>query len=89
VQVKNYRRMLLLELHSAKATLEYGLVGALRGRRAVLSGTPLADSFPQYAALHAADYLCVEDLDGADADELVAHGLPRTQAQAVMTALGG
>lgn len=50
---------------------EEGLAAAMRGRLNQVPGTPLPATFPFLTELAAALYTCVEDLDGADAGELV------------------
>jgi len=48
---------------------------------------PLPATFPARSKLIAQGYTTVRDLDGADADELIALGLTRPQAQAVLAAM--
>lgn len=50
-------------------------------------GTALATTFPFRAALSACGYTTVEDLDGADVNELVRAGLTRSQALDIIAAL--
>jgi hypothetical protein len=51
-------------------------------------GVPLPATLPQYDRLIEAGYVTVEDLDGADADELVdLVGLRRAEAESVLAAL--
>jgi hypothetical protein len=50
-------------------------------------GTELAEDFPSRADLAALGYTTVEDLDGADQDELVRAGLKPNQAKKIIAAL--
>jgi hypothetical protein len=51
-------------------------------------GVPLPATLPHYDRLTEAGYVTVEDLDGADADELVdLVGLRRAEAESVLAAL--
>jgi hypothetical protein len=51
-------------------------------------GTPLPAEFPHRATLAAAGYTAMEDLDGADVDELVdLVGLRRAEATSVIAAM--
>jgi hypothetical protein len=50
-------------------------------------GTPLPTSFPHRAALAAFGYTTSEDLDGADADELLRVGFSTDDAKAIIEAL--
>jgi hypothetical protein len=52
-------------------------------------GTALAGGFPASALLATAGYTCVEDLDGADVDELCDAGLSTALASKVLAELGG
>lgn len=56
------------------------------GKQEAQPGTALADSFPFLTELGQLGYSKVEDLDGADEDELVRAGLTTNQARRVLAA---
>ena len=67
--------------------MEYGLEAALRGKQEEITGVDLPDDFPSKATLVDSGYYTVEDVDGADCDELRERaGLNRSAAQAVIAA---
>lgn len=77
------RRYYLLKMHVASAACEGGLAAAWRSKRDEQPGTPLpADALTP--SLEAADYVAVEDLEGACVDELVREGVPHGEAEAVL-----
>lgn len=60
---------------------------AWQARQEEMPGTALPASFPFLSELEAVGYTTREDLDGADADELVDHvSLSRRDAEAVIAA---
>ena len=70
-KVVTVRRYYLLKSQALFARWEEGLAAAYLGRLAQTPGTPLPVGFPFLAALAAAAYTCVEDLDGASHSELM------------------
>lgn len=63
--------------------LEMAWDGIRRGE----PGTTLPQNLPARSELLAAGYLVVEEIDGADADELTGAGLSSQQAAAVIAAV--
>lgn len=65
-----------------------GLAAAYRAKQDGQPGTALPVDFPSYAKLASARYTTREDLDGADASELLRYAnLNMREARAVLTAL--
>lgn len=58
------------------------------GKRREIPGTTIPVGFPARAEILLAGYLVTEELDGANIKELLAAGLSRSQAAAVIAALG-
>lgn len=87
-QINNPRRAALLESFVQDAALDRGYAAALRHNHASLPGTPLAANFPALSKLQAAGYTCVEDLDGANEDELIKYvpGITWNEANAAIAA---
>ncbi len=87
--VTNYRRAMLLAARDHAAMLEFGIEGVcLANQRAATPATPLPDSLAAFAArLSAVGYRVREDLDGADAAELIDQGFKRAEAAIVLAAL--
>jgi hypothetical protein len=85
--VRNPRRYCLLKSRALDANDMRELAAAFRGKQDAITGTPLPGGVPHQAALAAARYTTVEDLDGADVDELVDQGFPRAHALAVIRSL--
>lgn len=81
------RRWYLLKGHAAELVGDHGLAAAWFGKQQELPGTPLPDTFPHRAALVARQYLALEDLEEATAEELQQVGLTYAQAAAVIAAL--
>lgn len=63
------------------------LAGAYRHKQEAEPGTDLPADFPALSALAQLGYTTVEDLDGANTDELRDHGLSAKAAQDVIDAL--
>ena len=57
------------------------------GKRRLEPGTAIPTTFPARAALTAAGYLVLEEIEGADTDELTRAGLSTSQAAAVLAAM--
>lgn len=85
--VHTLRRYCLLKRRMATAVDDEATADVWRAKQAEIAGTALDASVPHQTELATAGYTAVEDLDGADADELVAAGLSYRQATAVLAAL--
>jgi|WetSurMetagenome_2_1015567.scaffolds.fasta_scaffold831661_2 hypothetical protein len=86
-EVRSYRRYCFLKWRIQKALGE-GTAEVWRHEQLKTSGTELPASFPSRSALVASGYSTVEDIDGADAGELLEYaGLGQTQAAEVLTAV--
>ncbi len=82
------RRYHLLKSRALDAFEEQGLAAAFRNRQYRGCGVRLPDNFPELAKLALARYVTVEDLDGANADEIAAAtGLNLKTAERVVHAL--
>lgn len=81
------RRYYLLKRRAALAAGDAHLAGFWRAKQERLAWPALPAGFPARAALLAAGYATVRDLDGADARELTALGLNRADAAAVLAAM--
>lgn len=87
--VKTHRRYCLLKAHAASDEDATELAKTWLSKQAAIAGTALADDFPTKSQLEAAHYSTVEDIDGADEDELVIRvGITRAQAAAAIAAIG-
>lgn len=64
------RRFYLKKRMMARGNGEHALSGLWQGRQEAETGTDLPSDFPSRAALIAAGYPAVQDLEGADASEL-------------------
>lgn len=85
---KRLRRYCLLQAHTAREMLQDGLALALFGKQQAQPGTALPASFPGRAQLVAAQYVALEDVDGADVAELARNaGLPAQIAEAALVAV--
>jgi len=81
-------RRYYLNKRSAAVLRQDDIASLWQGKQAAEPGTVLPDEFPSKAALATAGYTTKEDLDGADADELVKYAsLARKDANKVMAAL--
>lgn len=85
--VTNARRHRLLKSRVAAAIGDRALAATWLGKHDAMPGRPLPDGFPARAALEAAHYTAIEDLDGASADELAEVGIPRADAHAAIAAV--
>ena len=86
--VKRLRRYCLLQAFQARETEQDGLYLALLGKQQDQLGTPLPADFPSRAELIAAQYVALEDIDGADVNELMRHArLQSRAARAVLAAV--
>lgn len=85
--IKTPRRYYLLKRRYFGADgvdYEPSLSGAYRSKQEAEPGTDLPAGFVLKTELAALGYTTVEDLDGADEQELVTAGLSRNQAKAVL-----
>jgi len=86
-EVRRARRYYLLQRLAARDRCEPALEAAFRGKQEEQDGTLFASDFPSKATLEAAGYYAVEDVDGADTNELREKaGLSESAAQAVIAA---
>lgn len=86
--INSVRRHRLLKRLAAGVAGDTALAAVWRAKQEATPATALPVGFPQATALAAAGYSTVEDIDGADADELVANtSLSTREADAVLTAL--
>lgn len=86
--VKRARRYYLLKRIAALQDEGVGQASVWKGKQEAESGTALPSTFPYLTELAAAGYSTVEDIDGADADELYANaGLNARQSALVIDAL--
>lgn len=86
-EINNHRRYCLLKAQFHATTFEFALRDGWLGKQLDIAGTALPVSVPHQDKLAAIHYATVEDLTGADTDELVAQGLSRAEAAAVLKAL--
>jgi len=84
-EVRTARRYYLLNRRAAALT-QSNLEQVWQGLQENEPGTPFPAGFPKQQALIALGYEALEDLDGADEDELTEAGLSWTDAQAVLKA---
>jgi hypothetical protein len=83
-RVPNLRRYYLLKrLYAVQNDLEENVWVALQE---AVAGTTLPATFPHRTALAGHGYSTVDDLDGADSDELVKIGFSSIHAKAIITA---
>lgn len=86
--IKTARRHALLKVYAHLARCEWELAAVWRSKQDARPGTALAATFPLLTKLAAARYTTKEDLDGADAGELVTNAaLSRQEAEAVLRAV--
>lgn len=83
------RYYLLARQFYANVVIETITAGALRYKQEAEPGVALPADFPFLSKISAANvgYTTIEDLDGADEDELTAVGLTPREARAVLTRL--
>ena len=81
------RRFYLMKRTAATERTDYAIAAVWQGKQEAEAGSALPEAFPSYAALVAAGYTTKEDLEGADACELVSHAcLSQQDAEAVLAA---
>ena len=82
------RRYYLLKAFAAGDACDGAMQSAWLGKQQSEPGTSLADDFPARSRLVAAGYSCVEDIYGADVNELRKRaGLTQREADAALAAL--
>lgn len=87
ILAKRPRRFYLLKQFAASDAEDVGLESVWRAKQLAIAGTALPSDFPAQAQLLAAKYEAVEDIDGADEQELVSRaGLTFLAAKAVIAA---
>lgn len=86
-QVRSYRRYCLLERLAANTREDFSIASVFRAKQEATPGTALPADFPSLALLATAGYSTVEDINGADLEELLCAGLTIKRAEAVLTAL--
>ena len=86
-EVKNLRRFYLHKRIEARVYEDSDLDTVWQSKQEAIAGTALAASFPHLAELTAIGYTTVDDIDGADEEELVRAGLSQHQATEVIAAL--
>jgi hypothetical protein len=87
VATLNSARRVYLHKRVIARRAKSGLEPAWQAKQEEMGGTDLPGSFPRLAALSAVGYTTEEDLDGADAAELVDYvGLSSSDADAVIAA---
>lgn len=80
------RRFYLAKRHAADEQCLTALSAAWQGKQEAEAGEALPDDFPYAERLEEAGYTTYEDLDGADAAELVDHGFTTREATAILSA---
>jgi len=85
-EVKTARRFYLHKRHMAAQYEDSDLDLTWRAKQEAEPGSALPEYFPHQAALEAQGYTKREDIDGADAAELVRAGLTQRQATDVIAA---
>lgn len=85
-KVLNHRRYCFLKYRHYQE-LEDDLEYLWDGKRKTIPGTDISDAFPGAIELRAAGYDVLEEVQGADADELAEIGLSTQTIQAVFAAL--
>jgi hypothetical protein len=86
-QVYSVRRYYLLESLAADLRGEEAMADLFRQKQQSVPGTALADDFPSKSLLASAGYTTIEDVNGADAEELECAELTPKQAQAALSAI--
>lgn len=86
-EIRSRRRYLYLEYKRAFARSDE-MESVWNGKRKACEGTTIPDAFPCRAQLLAAGYLALEEIRGADTNELSRAGLSSAQAAAVIAAIG-
>lgn len=79
------RRYYLAKMHAAVAN-EDTIADVWQGKQEAEPGTALPADFPLLSRLQPLGYKAVEDLTGADSDELVEQGFSAREAAAILAA---
>lgn len=86
-EVRNPRRFYLLKAQFIGDNVETDVLQRVWwGKQEALAGTAIPPTFPFRADLDAIHYRALEDLDGADQQELINQGLAYFKAKAVLAA---
>ena len=80
------RRFYLAKRHAAASCGDTALELVWEAKQLEQPGTSLPDDFPYAARLDEAGYVALEDLDGADEEELVEQGFTTREATAILAA---
>lgn len=86
-QVISVRRYYLLERLAAFRRDDFAIASVFRAKQEAESATALPADFPSRVLLVAAGYSTVEDINGADLEELLCAQLSTKQAETVLTEL--
>lgn len=84
---KTHRRYLFVKARALRSKGEESIADAFNAKRLAEPGTQLPATFPHRAAVLAAGYLVIEELDGETQSELEASGLTQSQAASVLAAI--
>jgi hypothetical protein len=82
------RRYYLLKWRGLEDVCEHELALLFMAKQAEIAGTALPSDFPGRAALSAAGYTALEDVRGAEVEELVSAGLDEQTAERAIAAAG-
>jgi len=85
-RIQTHRRYCFLKYHQAINTGS-GDPSSWDTKRRAIAGTALPDDFPALRTRAGAGYLVLEEVTGADLEELTNAGLDSAQAAAVLAAL--
>lgn len=86
-ETRRLRRYYLQKRQDARALEQFALESVWRGKQEAEPGEPLPVVFPFAHRLAAEGYTAVEDLDGADINELQALGFSRRDTREIFKAL--
>lgn len=78
------RRYYLSKRHSAHDSGDFALSDAWRGKQEAEAGDALPSDFPYLSRLQGRGYSTLQDLDGADADELTSQGFTSREAAEIL-----
>lgn len=87
--VGTIRRYYRLRAEALRQQAAEAVAAVYEAKAEAQPGTQFPDNFPLRDRLIAAGYSVVEELRGATADELVAKGFTRRQAERILEALAG
>lgn len=87
VGFKSMRRVYLASARHFAQSDQHATADVYRAKQQAIAGDPLPENFPHLARLAELGYSTFQDIDGANADELTAAGLPRHQANEALARL--